>query len=117
MKSRIMYIEAKGDGISGPARIGRVTFSKTGKSIYYRGHCFAPLKGSGFKANYFDCESHERYWISGCKRNSEDRLYPGTIEIDEDVREEYWRKIRELPEKSDQTSIRCAGKYGGRGPS
>jgi hypothetical protein len=35
MKRRIMYIEAKPDGVSGPARIGRVKFSKTGRSLYY----------------------------------------------------------------------------------
>jgi hypothetical protein len=29
MKSRIMYIEDKGGGLIGPARIGRVTFSKS----------------------------------------------------------------------------------------
>ncbi|HVG91247.1 MAG TPA: hypothetical protein VNB54_07125, partial [Alphaproteobacteria bacterium] len=28
-KIRIMYIESKGEDISGPARIGRVTFSKS----------------------------------------------------------------------------------------
>ena len=37
LPSRIMYIESKGDGITGPARIGRVTFSKSGKTLYYRG--------------------------------------------------------------------------------
>jgi hypothetical protein len=31
-KTAIMYIEYKGDSIVGPARIGRVTFSKTGQS-------------------------------------------------------------------------------------
>jgi len=31
MKTRIMYIEFKSEGIRGPARIGRVTFSKSGK--------------------------------------------------------------------------------------
>ena len=30
MKSRIMYIESKAGGLTGPARIGRVTFSKSG---------------------------------------------------------------------------------------
>jgi len=37
MKSRIMYIEQKGDGISGPARIGRLTYSKSGQSLSYQG--------------------------------------------------------------------------------
>jgi hypothetical protein len=49
-----MYIERKGEGISGPARIGLVTFSKSGKSIYYLGRRFHTLSGSGFKANYFE---------------------------------------------------------------
>ena len=31
--SRIMYIESKAESLNGPARIGRVTFSKTGLSI------------------------------------------------------------------------------------
>ena len=79
MNSRIMYIERKGDGISGPARIGRVTFSKSGRSLYYQGRRFQTLSGSGFKANYFDCESGEHYWFSGCKKRGGDRLYAGTI--------------------------------------
>jgi hypothetical protein len=49
MKSRIMYIERKADGLIGPARIGRVTFSQTGKTIYYRGQEFRSLKGRGLK--------------------------------------------------------------------
>jgi len=39
-RSRIMYIGYKGNGLEGPARIGRVYFSKSGKSIYYKGKCF-----------------------------------------------------------------------------
>ena len=111
MQSRIMYIECKANGISGPARIGRVMFSKSGKSVYYQGRRFQTLSGRGFKANYFEYESGEHYWISGCKKQGGDRLYSGTIEIDEDVREEYWTEIRELPEKQRTTTIRCVGKH------
>ena len=113
MKPRIMYVECKGDGLSGPARIGRVTFSQTGKTLYYRGRKLQTLAGSGFKANYFDVETGEEYWVSGCKRRGGDRLYPGLIEIDDDVREEYWADIRRLPACKDQAAIRCGGKYGG----
>ena len=109
-----MYIERKGDNLSGPARIGRVTFSKSGKSVYYDGLRFETLSGQGFKANFFEVESGDEYWISGCKAGGGDRLYPGVIEIDDDVREEYWTVIRKHPEKRDQTSIRCSGKYGGK---
>jgi hypothetical protein len=94
MKPRIMYIEFKGGGINGPARIGRVTFSKSGRTIYYAGRKFQSLNGSGFKANYFDGETRDEYWISGCKKNGQDRLYSGSVAIDDDVREEYWTKIR-----------------------
>jgi hypothetical protein len=113
-RTRIMYIEYKGDGIVGPARIGRVTFSKTGKSLYYQGRRFGSLKGSGFKANYFDEETGERFWISGCKKDGTDPLYSTTVEIDEDVREEYWTTIRNKPKMLTQPSpkpIRSPGKY------
>ena len=111
MKSRIMYIERKGDGISGPAGVGRVTFSKSGRSLYYQGRRFQTLSGSRFKANYFDCESGEHYWFSGCKKRGGDRLYAGTIEIDPDVREEYWNEVRGLPDQKNHKRIRCVGKH------
>jgi len=96
MKTRIMYIENKAGGLVGPARIGRVTFSKTGATIYYAGKSFQSLKGSGFKSNYFDVETGEHYWISGPKRNGQDGLYATNTkpEIDEDVRDDYWTQIR-----------------------
>ncbi len=106
-----MYIECKGNEISGPARIGRVTFSKSGKSLYYKGCQFHSLSGAGFKANYLDCETKEHYWISGCKERGGDRLYSGTIEIDEDVREEYWTEIRNLPDQKHKKLIHCVGKH------
>ncbi|MBI3652508.1 MAG: 1-deoxy-D-xylulose-5-phosphate synthase [Acidobacteria bacterium] len=110
-KSRIMYIEYKGDAIVGPARIGRVTFSKSGKSIDYRGRRFQSLRGRGFKANYRDAETGEEYWISGCKKDGTDALYATTVEIDDDVKEEYWREIRKQPESKDRKSSHRAGKY------
>ena len=106
-RTRIMYIECKGDGLIGEARIGRVTFSKTGKSIHYQGKRFEALKGRGFKANYCDVETGEYYWISGCKKNGQDRLYGERlpIYIDDDVKEEYWTEIRGMPEKKDSERI------------
>jgi hypothetical protein len=100
MRSRIMYIESKAEGLVGPARIGRVTFSKTGATIYYKDRSFQSLGGTGFKSNYFDVESRDEYWISGPRRDGDDRLYKSNIpvEIDEDVREEYWIDIRKKPE-------------------
>lgn len=109
-KSRIMWIENKGnDGIVGPARIGRVTFSKSGKSLYYRGRQFETLAGRGFKSNYFDVETGEHYWISGCRQDGRDALYNTDVEIDEDVREAYWTAIRKQPGNIHISSFRAQG--------
>jgi hypothetical protein len=104
-----MYLETKPDGVSGESRIGRVTFSKSGKSL--RGRRYEILKSGGFKTNYFDGETSEEIWISGCKKSGRDRLYSETTEIDSDVRGEYWTEIRKLPDHKDRVSIRCFGKY------
>jgi hypothetical protein len=109
MKTRIIYIENKSgeNDLIGDARIGRVAFSKTGKSIHYNGKTFQTLSGSGFKANYFDVETGEHYWISGCKKDGSDRLYGERlpIQIDEDVKEEYWTVIRNLPNYASKNEI------------
>ena len=101
---RIMYIEYKGVGLHGSARIGRVTFSRTGATLYYKGKSFGRLGGAGFKANYSD-ETGEHYWISGPRKDRTDRLYKSDwpVEIDEDVREEYWTEIRKRPELKSHT--------------
>ncbi len=100
MKTRIMYIEHKGLGLTGEARIGRVKFSKTGKSIYYKDQTFQILGSGGFKSNYYDTESGDNYWISGCHKDGNDRLYGERtpIYLDNDIQEEYWTAIRNLPE-------------------
>lgn len=111
----IMYIEMK-PGLSGPARIGRVRFSKTRKTLYYGGKKLQSLKG-GYKANYYDVESGMEYWVSRCKKNGTDTLYPGVIEIDDDAREEYWTEIRKQPENKHLTKFRSPGKHSKRQPS
>ncbi len=109
-ESRIMYIQ-DGGGLARAGRIGRVTFSKSGKTLYYQGREFQSLSGQGYKANYFDVESGEHSWISGCRKDGNDSLYPGVIEVDDDVREEYWTTIRDMPECVELTSFRAPGKY------
>lgn len=102
-----MYIELKthdADGWRGPARIGRVTFNRTGKTLQYRGKRFQ--KGSTASgANYHDVDTREDYWISGPKSNGQDRHHrrgSGPVEIDEDVREEYWTEIKKQPERASE---------------
>lgn len=111
MQTRIMYIEHKVDGLSGPARIGRVTFSQTGRTLYYRGREFRSLRGSGFKANYYEVATGDEYWISGCKKRGGDTLYGGSVTIDDDVREEYWATIRGSKRRKDEDMVRDLGKY------
>jgi hypothetical protein len=98
-KTRIMYVERKAESLNGPARIGRVTFSKSGRTVEYRGQQFLKVK-NGYKYNHIDVETGDHYWISGPRKDGQDRLYARSsqpVEIDEDVREEYWTKIRGLP--------------------
>lgn len=92
-----MHVELKsGYHDNGPAWIGRVTFSKTGRTIYYRGKSLRRITGGGISANHRDVATGEEYWVSGVKKNGEDRHWAGsgTVEIDEDVREEYERIVQ-----------------------
>ncbi len=107
IKTRIMYIQR---GWS-PGRIGRVRMSKTGRTLYYGDHSFESLDGRGYKVNYVDVATGEQYWISGPRRDGEDTLYPGRVEIDDDVIEAYWRDVRGEPRRRD-TSYRSRGVHG-----
>lgn len=114
LRSRIMYIENKSGGLEGAARIGRVYFSKTGSTLYYRGSRFRSLKGAGFKSNYFEVESGDEYWISGPRKDTNDRLYGGSrgVEIDPDVLAEYTARVTEKkPVKSKQSGKLVDGAF------
>lgn len=102
---RIMYIECKGESLNGSARIGRVSFSRTGATLHYGDKSFGRLGGRGFKANYAEIGSGVQYWISGPRRDGTDRLYKSDlpVEIDEEVRVEYWTEIRKKPELKART--------------
>ena len=98
-------MEYKGEDVVGPARIGRLTFNKTGKSLYYKGRRFTVMSRKGFKANYYDAERREDYLISSCKKDGTGALYSTIVEVDEDVREEYWTQIRNKPAKKTVASF------------
>lgn len=90
LKRRVMYVENKSGDIDGVrARIGWVTFSKTGQSVYYRGRTL--LKANGIRGNFLDVDSREEYWISGIKKRGSNAHWAegAAIEIDDDAREEY----------------------------
>jgi len=106
-----MYVEDKSGGLNGPAWIGRVTFSKSGASLTYRGRTFQRLGGQGFKANYFDVATGDHFWISGPRRDGRDRLYPQSakpVQIDEDVADAYWTSIRRQPPPASSSTATTA---------
>ena len=101
MKFKLMDLEDKSKGQNGPARIGRVGSSKTGETLYYAGRSFEALRGSGLKANFRDLETGQPFWIAKARKDGGDRLYKGAGDppvIDDDVREEYWRDVRGIPD-------------------
>ena len=73
-----MYIEQKTDGVRqlqhhGPAQVGEVTFSRSGKTIYFEGKTFNRIKGGGVYGNYLCVEDGNEYWISGVKKRGTNR--------------------------------------------
>ena len=86
----IRYIELKtGYHDDGPAWIGKVKASKSGRTVYFNDHAFQ--KYNGIAGNYIDVETGEEYWISGIKKNGQDRHWAGKgkIIIDQRIAEEY----------------------------
>ncbi|MEO0467747.1 MAG: hypothetical protein AAF216_14505 [Pseudomonadota bacterium] len=82
MKDRLIYVELKsGHSDNGPAWIGIAGASKTGATVYSNGKAFKSLKGSGIGANFFDIETGDEYWISGIKKNNQDRHWAGGGEV------------------------------------
>lgn len=102
-----MYIQRGGNA----GRIGRVRLSKIARTLYYGELVLESLAGRGYKANYIDLSTSETYWVSGPRKDGQDTLYPGLVEIDEDVIEAYWRDVRGEPERRDK-SFRSIGVHG-----
>ena len=72
----LRYIELKtGWNDNGPAWIGFVTESRSGKMVYFNDHAFQ--RQNGEYSNYIDVEAQEEYWISGVKKSGEDRHWAG----------------------------------------
>lgn len=98
---RLMYVELKsGYSDDGPAWIGIVEFSRTGRTAYFNDKAFK--KAGGIGANFYDLETGDSYWITGIKKDGFNRHWAGRgkIMIDKDVVEEYlsiveWSSLRE----------------------
>lgn len=90
---RVMYVENKNGDIDGSrARIGWVEFSKSGRTVYYRGRKLQ--RANGISGNHIDVVSGEEYWVSGVKKRGSNAHWAETIEIcvDDDALDEYERQ-------------------------
>jgi len=96
---RVMYLENKDGMLDGAqARIGWVDFSKTGRTVYYRGRSLKAIGGRGIRGNFIDEESGEEFWVSGVKARGSN-VHPSesaTLVVDDDARDEYTRLRREV---------------------
>jgi hypothetical protein len=88
----IKYIEkCTGANHNGPAWIGRVRLSKSGRTVYFNGHAFKRARGGMGFGNHYDLETGDPYWISSVKRNGDDRHWAGsgTITVEAEAVAEY----------------------------
>ena len=100
----LRYIELKsGFGDSGPAWIARVRQSRSKTTVYFNGRALKRATGGGISGNYFDLETGEEFWISGIKKNGEDRHWAGSglVLVEAAAVEEYLglRKLETLDRK------------------
>ena len=90
--SSLRYIELKtGFNDNGPAWIGRVRLSRSTQTVYFNGKAFKRTAGGGAPGNYYDLETGDGYWISGVKKDGQDRHWAGSgkITIEAAAVEEY----------------------------
>ena len=96
MKPQIKYIELKsGYSDNGPAWIGLVQFSKTGRTIYFNDLALKSLNGEGISGNYFDLKTGDEYWVSGVKKDMTDRHWAGggTIYVEKRIVDDYLKIV------------------------
>lgn len=107
----LMYVDLK-NGTH--PRIMRVATSKSGRTVYVEDHVYERV-GSGYKYNFVSAKRRYAAWISRPRRDGLDALYPETVVVADDAREEYWNKIRKRPDLVERTRFRSPGKYTKRG--
>lgn len=89
---KLVYVELKsGHGDRGPAWIGIARFSKSGRTAYFNGRGLRAIEGGGISGNFRDIETGGEYWVSGVKKNLQDRHWAGSgkIMVDREAMPEY----------------------------
>lgn len=101
-----MYVQ-RGWGVG---RIGWVVPSKSGRTLRY-GDVELCHTG-GYKQSHMDARTRAGYWVSRPRRDGQDTLYPGVVEIDDDAREAYWAQVRPRPAGAAAGAYRSRGVHG-----
>ena len=108
METRIMLGERKDGPRTDEASIGRVSFSKSEKTLYYRGMSLQSTRVKAGKTCYEDIISGDSYQVAAARKDGADvqSLSGIVVGIDENARDEYWSSIRYTPERRTET-IAC----------
>ena len=97
--SSLRYIELKsGFNDDGPAWIGRVRMSRSAQTVYFNGKAFKRMSSGGAQGNYYDLETRDSYWISGVKKNGQDRHWAGSGKITIEAAVEEYLQLTGAPE-------------------
>ena len=80
-----------------PAWISHVTFSKSGRTIYFNGKSLKRSIHGGISGNYYELGSGDEYWVSGVKKTGTNRHWAGSgkIQLDVKVVGEFLKYIRQ----------------------
>jgi hypothetical protein len=90
----LKYIELKsGQADKGPAWIARVVLSRSKTTVYFGNK--ALRRASGISGNHRDIETSEEYWVSGVKKDGNDRHWAGSgkVAIEASAVAEYLKTI------------------------
>jgi hypothetical protein len=97
MKTELKYVELITNyNHNGPAWIGQIAFSKSGKTLYFNGKAFQRIGSSRTTGNFYDIETMEEYWISGVKKDMSDRhqFGSGKIYVEERILPDYLKLLK-----------------------
>ncbi len=78
----LKYIErCTGTNHNGPAWIGFVQTSRSGRTIYFNSCALQASSGGPGVGNHYDLETREEYWVSGVKKSGSNRHWAGSGHI------------------------------------
>jgi hypothetical protein len=78
----LRYIELKtGYADNGPAWVGRVKVSRSGRTVYFNGRALKRASGGLVGGNHYDLVTGDNFWVSGVKKGGADRHWAGSGKI------------------------------------